>query len=147
VAAERSAALEGLERLHAWLAARHAQVSLPGLAALRGAAREAALLAEVERAARHALAATPVATRAALAEVGERGLFVAGRGSRGASAAAALIAAALRAWPAQSSGRAPAELPRLHLIGEADARVIFWGRVAEQVEAHATAAPQPRDDR
>jgi hypothetical protein len=151
VAVERAAALARLERFHAWLAARHAGAALPGVEALRGEARAAALLAEVERAARRALAAAPAGVRADFDELGEHGLFVAGRGTRGAARATQILAGALRAWderphsnraqpPRSAAQGAPplaalageGDLPRMHVLGEADAALIFWGRVAEQ---------------
>lgn len=129
LARERRQARAQLERFHAWLEARHPKLALPLPA---GPERDAGLLAEIERAARYALAYAPASARTRLAELGEDRIYIAGYYGRRAEPAALLIAQALRDWP---DDRMPAELPRFRFVGDGDARLVYWGWVASAVTA------------
>jgi len=121
---ERRQARAQLEQFHTWLEARQPKLALP---LPDGPERNDDLLAEIERAARYALAYAPAGTRTRLAELGENRIYIAGYYGLRAEPAAALIAQALRDWPSE---RMPAELPRFRFVGDSDARLIFWGWVA-----------------
>ncbi len=92
------------------------------------AEREALLLAEIERAARYAMAHAPASTRMRLSELAEHGIFMTGRAAQRAPAAAVLLAGALHTWPGH---RMAAELPHFKLLGDEVSRLLFWGWVAE----------------
>ncbi len=125
---EQGIALAQLEKFHAWLLAAHPRMALPALDDCQGPERQWLLLSEIERASRYALAYGGVGTRTRLAELGEAGIYIAGRYTRRAEETAALLGEALRSWPA--ARRMPAELPQLRFTGDDQARLVFWGWVA-----------------
>jgi hypothetical protein len=124
---ERRQARGQLERFHAWLDAHYPDLAL---ALPAGPERDDCLLAEIERAARYALAHAPAGTRTRLAELGENRIYIAGHYGQCAEPVAVLIAQALRDWPVD---RMPAELPRFRFVGDDDARLMYWAWVAQLV--------------